>query len=352
MRRRYATLLMLITLGGCASQTDQPKPFENELYDGRPVETFNSDAAPLTEVEAIKRGDYALKGNNTDLALYEYIRSLDFPDAQYRDKTLYTIGRIHQSRGNLELSEKAYLLAIDANPNNIKVLQQLGSNYTKQGDVEQGESYFIRAINADQLRLASREKLALNSVSITAIEQLSSDNQSPALAYMGLGILYDVKAKHHVAKAFYQHALKIEPKSSKALMNMGYSYYMSGEYDNAKRYTVAALEQDKTNERAQNNLALIYLATGEEQRALNVFMRFMDAPEALNNVGYFLMLQGKPEKAIPYLQQAIDKKPSYYKVANENLERALLEVRANTSDANSGSAANSGAAAVTTITTQ
>ncbi len=56
-------------------------------------------------------------------------------------------------------------------------------------------------------------------------------------------------------------------------------------------------------------------------------MRSMGAPEALNNVGYFLILQGKPDKAIPYLQEAIDKKPSYYKLANENLERALALVR-------------------------
>lgn len=332
MIRRSTIFIMLMILVGCASSQNTPKPFENELYDGRPVETFDTEAAPMTEVEAIKRGDYALKGNNTDLALYEYVRSLDFPNAQYKDKTLYTIGRIHQARGNFELSEKAYLMALEANPNNIKVLEQLGSNYTKQGDVEQGESYFIRAINADQLRLVSRETIALNSISIASIDKLSSDNQSPALAYMGLGILYDVKAQHDVAKALYKHALRIEPKSSKALMNMGYSYYMSGDYDNAKRYTMSALDQDQNNQRAQNNLALIYLASGEEQRALNVFMKFMDAPEALNNVGYFLMLQGKPERAIPYLQQAIDKKPSYYKVANENLERALLEVRANAAE--------------------
>lgn len=56
-------------------------------------------------------------------------------------------------------------------------------------------------------------------------------------------------------------------------------------------------------------------------------MRHMDAPEALNNVGYFLIIQGRPDEAIPYLQQAIDKKPSYYKIANENLNRALAEVR-------------------------
>ncbi|GAM69844.1 TPR repeat protein [Vibrio sp. JCM 19236] len=53
----------------------------------------------------------------------------------------------------------------------------------------------------------------------------------------------------------------------------------------------------------------------------------MSEPEALNNVGYFVMLRGDPEEAIPYFQQAIDKNPSYYKVANENLERALSEVR-------------------------
>ncbi len=324
----YATLLLISVLAGCASDSDkQANSFESELYDGRPVETFSSDAAPLTETEAIKRGDYALRNNNTDLALYEYIRSLDFPEPQYSDKTLYTIGRIHQARGNFELAERAYLMALDENPNNVEVLDQLGSNYSKQGKVDEGRSYFFRAINADQLRLKSR--LSLDSdASVSEIEELSSDNNSPAAAYIGLGVLEDVKGGHEVAQAYYSQALKIEPESFKGLMNMGYSYYMDGQYPEATKFTLAALEQSPENDKALNNLALIHLAQGEAQRALNVFMRKMEAPEALNNVGYFLMLQGKPEEAIPYLQQAIDKKPSYYKIANENLERALAQVRA------------------------
>jgi Tfp pilus assembly protein PilF len=72
---------------------------------------------------------------------------------------------------------------------------------------------------------------------------------------------------------------------------------------------------------------LIYLAKGDVQKSVNTFMRHMDAPEALNNVGYFLILQGKPEEAIPYLQQAIDKKASYYELANKNLETAISQVR-------------------------
>jgi len=97
--------------------------------------------------------------------------------------------------------------------------------------------------------LSSRLKLD-DDASVSEIEALSSDNLSPASAYMGLGILDDVKAQHEVAQAFYKHALKIEPKSSKALMNMGYSHYMSGNYTDATRFTLAALEQEPDNEKA------------------------------------------------------------------------------------------------------
>ncbi|USD40627.1 tetratricopeptide repeat protein [Vibrio sp. SCSIO 43135] len=327
--RRILTSTLFMLLVACAAQEEEQSAFDSPLYDGRPVDTLTSEAPPLNEKEAIMRGDIALANRNLDLALYEYIRSLSFPEAQYQDKSLYNIGRIHQSRGSLALAEKAYLLAIEENPNNVKVLEQLGSIYSKSGDVDQGYSYFLRALNADQVRLKSSNTLKQDDlVKAEDVDALKVDGASPATAYMGLGVLTDIKAHHELAQSFYNKALKINPKSVKGQMNLGYSYYMTGDYDNALRYTMSALEIDPNNEKAQNNLALIYLGKGEIKRAINVFMRQMDAAEALNNVGYFLILQGKPDKAIPYLQQAIDKKPSYYKVANENLERALAEVRA------------------------
>lgn len=312
---------------GCASQTQDPMPFEDELYDGQQVESFNLKDAPKTETEAIKRGDKALSQNNVDLALYEYIRSLKLPKGEFKDKTLYTIGQIHQSRQNWSLADKAYLMAIDENPDNIKVLEQLGANYSKQGDVAQGKSYFLRAINADQIRLKIVNKTSKEPFSATQINSMTVDNDSPLTAYMGLGILYDVDSKHDLAQAFYRKALMINPKSAKAMINMGYSYYMSGDYDEAERTTIAALKLAKNSEKAQNNLALIYLAENKVQKALSVFMSSMEEYQALNNIGYFLMLQGKPEIAVPYLQQAIDKNPLYYKLANENLKRALAEIR-------------------------
>lgn len=331
MNNLWKMILMvsgIVILSGCASSEPEKPDFDSSLYDGRPIDTLTSDAAPLSEMEAIQRGDIALSNNNIDLALYEYIRALSFPEAQHQDKTLYTIGRIHQSRDNSSYAEKAYLASMDYNPNNIQVLEQLGSIYMKQGSVQQGKSYFYRALNADQVRLKNANTLSDNTVKLKDIRQLQVDSDSPALAYMGLGIISDIEVQHEFAKVFYHKAIEVKPGSVKALLNLGYSYYMSGDYTAAKRYTMSALEKNPNNEKAQNNLALIYLGKGEIKRAINVFMRHMDAAEALNNVGYFLILQGKPDKAIPYLQQAIDKKPSYYQVANENLERALAEVRA------------------------
>ncbi|MGF1771158.1 tetratricopeptide repeat protein [Vibrio wakamikoensis] len=327
--KRLTSLLMLaltFVIFGCSS-TDTGSKYDTSLYQGRPIDTLTQDPPPQSEVEAIQRGDAALNAGNIDLALYEYIRSLSFDNLAYKDQTLYTIGKIHLSRGNNDLAERALNMSINANPNNSKSLEQLGMFYASTGRVSESESFFLRAVNADQLRFSSQHTIQREDVSIGLIESLNTDRTSPGYAYMGLGVLSDVDNEYDIARAFYDKAGSILPFENKVLLNMGYSYYMSGDYTKASTFTQRALNREPDSEKAQNNMALIYLAQGYENRALNMFSRHLERPEALNNVGYFLMLKGKPERAIPYFQQAIDAKPSYYKLANENLDRALSEVR-------------------------
>ncbi|MFM2608861.1 tetratricopeptide repeat protein [Vibrio chagasii] len=325
---KFLLLFLPILLLGCASSDEPTNQFDAELYSGKPIDTLTNDDPPLSEKEAIMRGDVALRDNNIDLALYEYIRSLSFPEQEFHDKTLFTIGKIHSSRGNAALAEKAYLAALDFNPAHTEVLEELGVLYTKQRRTDEGRSYFFKAINADQVRLKSSETIKNHqALSQSEVASLKVDSMSPASAYMGIGVLEDVDGKHQIAQEYFKKSLQIDKNSFKALLNMGYSHYMYGNYKEAYPYTRSALELEPNSEKAQNNLALIYLASGDVKKATNMFMRHMDTPEALNNVGYFLILQGKPDEAVPYLQQAIDKKPSYYRVANENLNRALAEVR-------------------------
>ncbi len=121
--------LAAVLLAGCASQPDSNNnSAARQLYDGRPIETLSVSEAPKSEKEAIMRGDQAMREGQSDLALFEYISSLEFKPGQYRDKTFYTIGRIHESRENYALAQKAYMMALDENPNNVQVLEQLGEN--------------------------------------------------------------------------------------------------------------------------------------------------------------------------------------------------------------------------------
>ncbi|MFA0442257.1 tetratricopeptide repeat protein [Vibrio sp. 10N.222.51.C12] len=317
------TSMMLLA----CSSTDNKPTYDTSLYQGRPIDTLTQDPPPQSEVEAIQRGDAALNAGNVDLALYEYIRSMSFSPTDYKDKTLYTIGQIHLSRGNNDLAEKAFVLSVDENPNNALALQQLGHLYTQLGRVDEGESYFLRSVNADQIRLASNALIDYDSLTRNSVMDLKVDGQSPSTAYMGLGILADVEQKYDIARILYDKAFEVSPKTTKILVNQGYSYYMSGDYSKASSYIQKALKREPNNEKAQNNMALIYLAQGQDNKALNMFDRHMENYEALNNVGYFLMLKGKPERAVPYFQQAIDSKASYYPLANDNLERALAEIR-------------------------
>ncbi|OBT06660.1 hypothetical protein A9264_08360 [Vibrio sp. UCD-FRSSP16_10] len=328
IKKTAITIVMCSLLGACASNKDEPKEFDGSLYAGKPVESLTNEEPPKTEMEAITRGDAALSTKNYDLALYEYLRSLSFSDATHQNQTLYTVGRIHTAKGNIRLAEKAYTQALDHDKNDVKSLEELGLLYTKQGLTPEGQSYFFRAISADQVRLNNPNVLKSHSeVTGDTLQGLPYDSKSPFRSYMGLGILSDVESKYDIAKRYYERALEINPRSTQAMINLGYSHYMSGSYYLAQRITNRALKTDPNSEKALNNLALIYIALDDNRQALNIFKRHMTTPEALNNVGYFLMLRGKPDEAIPFLQQAIDKNPSYYKVANENLERALSEVR-------------------------
>ncbi|GEA61705.1 tetratricopeptide repeat protein [Vibrio comitans] len=328
IRKSVFSILMCSMLIACASSEPEPVEFDSSLYAGKPVDSLTNEEPPKSEMEAIARGDTALGNKNYDLALYEYLRSLSFSDATHQNKTLYTVGRIHSAKGNFALAEKAYMKALEYDENDVKSLEELGLLYTKQGLTSEGKTYFFRAINADQVRLNNSDILtSYTEVTEETLGNLPFDSDSPYRSYMALGILSDVEENHDIAKRYYERALEINPNSTQAIINLGYSHYMSGSYYLAQRITNRALKRDPENEKALNNLALIYIALGDNRQALNIFKRNMTTFEALNNVGYFLMLRGKPDEAIPFFQQAIDKNPSYYKVANENLERALSEVR-------------------------
>ena len=116
---------------------------------------------------------------------------------------------------------------------------------------DEGRSYFFKAINSDQVRLKSSETIQnYQALSQSEVASLKVDSMSPALAYMGIGVLEDVDGKHQIAQEYFKKSLTIDKSSVKALLNMGYSHYMYGNYKEAYQYTRSALELEPNNEKA------------------------------------------------------------------------------------------------------
>ncbi|MHC6800937.1 tetratricopeptide repeat protein, partial [Vibrio antiquarius] len=171
-------IISLLVLTAC-STTEQSSDFDSTLYSGKPVESLTNDEPPKTEEEAISRGDIALSNKNVDLALYEYIRSLSFPNAVHKDKTLYTVGRIHLARENSELADKSFRASLAENPDHIGSLTELGTLYTKRGEKDVGKSYYIRALNADQIRMDGDPIITKDNITAESVATYRYDDKSP-----------------------------------------------------------------------------------------------------------------------------------------------------------------------------
>lgn len=320
------TLGLLFTalfLGGCAAKDEtannQNVDFDHELYDGKPTLGLTNDFPPETAQEAISRGDKAYMANDPDLALYEYIRALSFPSQENADQAYYKIGYIHQQRNNLELAKLAYTRSAMIDEENIQYAASVGIVELKLGESDIARKHLLRAVKMDQDRQGNK---SWDIEKDTFARELTVDKQSPLSAYIGLGILADLDARHKEAQQIYLAVLRINGKSYKALTNLGYSYYLAGNLSQAEvinRRTTTLYPNDK---RTWSNLGLTYIKAKRYEDALDALSRSMPVAEALNDIGYFAMLEGDYEAAVDYLEQAINTSPTYYAKAQQNLKRA------------------------------
>ncbi|MDX1302226.1 tetratricopeptide repeat protein [Photobacterium sp.] len=319
----FLSILLSSLLSGCATQEDQTNAsntnFDHELYDGKSTLGLSGDFPPATPEEAMIRGDKAYLEKNTDLALYEYIRALSFPTQDKADQAYYKIGYIHQQRGNSELAKIAYSRAALIDENNIQYAASAGIMELKLGERDNAKQHLLRTIRMDQQR---QGKADWDPNLDTFASQLSIDKSSPFSAYIALGIITDLDARHDQAQLIYRSCLRVDGKSRSALTNLGYSYYLSGDTRQAEIINKRATILYPDDKRAWSNLGLIYIRSKRYEDALDSLQHVMSPAEALNDIGYFSMLEGDYEASVNYLEQAINASPTYYAKAYQNLKRA------------------------------
>ncbi|MCE9685371.1 tetratricopeptide repeat protein [Shewanella sp. AS16] len=320
---RFLLLCGVLSIAGCASTQSEvgavKPPQRQDLFGGQSVPTASPDAPPMTEQEALDRAVAEERAGHLDKALYSYIQALDFNESNA--DTLYHIANVQSVRGNDPIAYRAYQEALVLNPEHMLAHAELGVIEMEQRQYHQARLHLEKAVGLDQHRLEALQ----NSTQLQSHFPLDQD--SPLRVYNALAILDDLENKHEVARDYFRLVLDFQPQSAMIATNLGYSYYLTGEFITAEHYLKRAISEDPGFKRARTNLGLIYIRKGWYAKALSTLEQTMSPADALNDLGYFLMLEGQYDKAIELFQKAIDSSPSYFERAQKNLKNALAEQR-------------------------
>jgi Flp pilus assembly protein TadD len=226
----------------------------------------------------------------------------------------------------------AYKRILDAEPRNAEATFGMAETMLASGN-QPAALNFYRALGKDEsfkARALQGEGIALlnfgqHAQSIEALQAAVVADPSLWRAWNGLGRTLDAQGKHDEARASYDRALTVAPDAATVLNNRGVSNMLAGRYVEAEADLRKAIAIDRDLERVRGNLRLALAWQGKYVEALTDVAR-INAPMALNNIGYIAMKRGDLNHAEAYFAQAMQLSPAFYDKADRNL-RFLHEMR-------------------------
>ena len=117
------------------------------------------------------------------------------------------------------------------------------------------------------------------------------------------------------AVAGYRKAIELDPAFYQPYQYLGVFYYFHGKYSEAADQFRKVIELAPGVYRAWANLSACLTALGryaEAEVTLQHALRLRTTPDLLHNMGTLLSTQGRDADAIPYLERAIQLKPTDY----------------------------------------
>lgn len=247
-------------------------------------------ADPERAQQAIMNGDKALRSGKLDRAIFEYARTLHFDSNNV--EALYKMGTVHSTKGNLDVAETSFRRVLELEPGHTGALEGLGIVLLRERRYKEAKQELLSSMEGDSSRWQAQN---------------------------GLGVIFDLEGDYSRAEQHYQAALKLKPGSAMVLNNLGYNQYLVGAWQSAEGYFKRVLANDPDHQKAWSNLGLVHVRQGDYPEAIHAFSQIMERPQALNNVGYLCMIDGKRKEAGRFFAEAIRQSPSYYALAHENL---------------------------------
>ena len=146
------------------------------------------------------------------------------------------LARINAKENCFSEAEKNYQRALEINPDNPKIFDELGSLYFQNGDIEKSEEYFKKAIesrpkgeestlakyNLSTVLLDSGDFVQAQKYAWQAYDEkgfVKNENNQANIIY-NYALILEKNGKTEDAKEKYQEVLKINPNAQKAKINL------------------------------------------------------------------------------------------------------------------------------------
>jgi Flp pilus assembly protein TadD len=203
-------------------------------------------------------------------------------------RALIAEGAAHHQAGRLDKAERAYLLVLDAVPEQPDALHGLGLLAYRRGDLVQA---------------------------IECLAQACAHNPHNPIFRFNHGVVLQRAGRVDEAIKAYQAALRENPRYIEAQANLGNALKDAGRIPEAISAYEEALRLKPDFPDAFNNLGVALKEQGQLVRAVEAYRRAIALKpahaEAHNNLGLALLEEGKIDEAISAFQFALQAHPDY-----------------------------------------
>lgn len=228
---------------------------------------------------------------------------------------------------NFELAKDLYQRIVAAEQDNIEARIALGEAYVGLQEGRNALTIYDTLPEAEQETPQVMEgqglALLIEGRGAEAVEPLrGAVEQDPSRwrAWNALGLYHDSRAEWQEAEENYRAGIEANAETPILHNNLGYSLLLQGRPEEAEAAFNQALTLSPGLDVARSNLRLALAAQGRYTAALSGTRR-EDLATVLNNVGYLAMIRGDYDAAQTYLSRAVDASPRYFPAAHENLDR-------------------------------
>jgi Flp pilus assembly protein TadD len=156
---------------------------------------------------------------------------------------------------------------------------------------------------------------------IAELSRAASLDPKLSQAHSLLAVAYDRKGLHDRAEDSYRRSVEGNDRDPQALNNLGYSLYLNGNYRAAVDKLKKASRLAPADSRILNNLALAQVRLGKYDDAYRNFARAEGEFNGHANVAALLIRSGREDKAVEHLEAARKLQPE-----SPNVLRQLAEL--------------------------